>query len=90
MHQYVVYVTELERVGDRRKHPMVMELLEALLMAWLSAETLEDIASDPEKVRLLKRVAEEGSGAKPTPFVRDIYREVFLRDVWTRREGIAA
>lgn len=90
MHQYVVYVTELERVGDRRKHPMVMELLEALLMAWLSAETLEDIASDPEKVRLLKRVAEEGRGNAPTPFVRDIYREVFLRDVWTRREGIAA
>lgn len=82
--------TEQERVGDVGQ-PMSMELLEALLEAWLATEPLEDIASDPEKVRLLKRVAEEGPGEEPTPFVRDIYREVFLRDVWNRsREGIAA
>lgn len=64
---------------------MIMELLEALLESWLATETTVDIGSDPEKVGLLKRVAEEGVGAMPTPFVRDTYGKVFLRDIWIER-----
>lgn len=67
---------------------MLMQLLEALLESWLATETAVDIGSDPEKVRLLRRVTEEERGLEPTPFVRDIYREVFLRDIW--KEGFAA
>lgn len=68
---------------------MIMQLLEALLESWLATETTVDIGSDPEKIGLLKRVAEEGRGQMPTPFVRDTYREVFLRDIWNK-PGCAA
>lgn len=66
---------------------MIMELLEALLESWLATETTVDIGSDPDKVGLLKRVAEEGQGQTPTPFVRDTYRKVFLRDIWIERRS---
>lgn len=66
---------------------MLMQLLEALLESWLETETTVDIGSDPEKVQLLRRVTEEERGLEPTPFVRDIYREVFLRDIW--KKGLA-
>lgn len=66
---------------------MIIEILEALLEAWLSTMTPADIACDPDKVMLLKRVTE--SDVRPTPFVRDLYEEVFLRDVWTRERSAA-
>lgn len=78
---------ERDRVTGRST-AMIMEILEALLEAWLSNETPADIGSDPEKVGLLKRVAEEG-GETPSPFVRDTYREVFLRDIWIPTRAIA-
>lgn len=63
---------------------MLMQILEALLEAWLTAETPVEIGSDPEKVRLMRLVTEEERGLEPTPFVRDIYQEVFLRDIWKK------
>ncbi len=61
---------------------LINQLLEALLECWLTTGTTVDIGSDPKKVGLLKRVADENRGHVPSPFVRDTYDEVFLRDVW--------
>lgn len=57
--------------------------LEELLRCWTATMSPIDIGSDPVKVRLLKEISEK-TGGTPSTFVRSIYDEVFLRDVWTR------
>lgn len=62
---------------------MLLKTLEELLRSWMETMTPNEIGSDPEKIRLLKEVSGEVVG-EPTPFIREVYQEVFLRDVWTR------
>lgn len=67
------------------KDDMLLKTLDELVQAWLVTMSPIEIGSDPAKIRLLKEIREQAVG-EPTPLVRDVYREVFLRDVWTGAE----
>lgn len=66
------------------KDDMLLKTLEELLRAWLAIMSPIEIGSDPAKIRLLREISVETDG-EPSPFVKQVYEEVFLRDVWTRR-----
>lgn len=63
------------------KDDMLIKLLDALIQSWLVTMTPVEIGSDVEKIRLLKE-ARAGIVGEPTPLVKQVYQEVFLRDVW--------
>lgn len=67
------------------KDAMLLKMLDELIRAWLVTMTPVEIGSDPEKIRLLKEVASEALG-EPSPLVRKVYQEVFLKNVWTRAD----
>lgn len=64
------------------KDEMIITLLDHLLRSWLQQFTTQEIGSDVDKIRLLNAVRREVD-VEPTPLVRQVYEEVFLRDVWT-------
>lgn len=68
------------------KDDMLLKLLDELVGAWLETSTPIEIGSDLHKVRLLKEIPEWVEGA-PSPRVRDLYQEVFLRDLWRAGSG---
>lgn len=68
------------------KTDLLHTMLEELLRAWLRTETAVEIGSDPRKVRLLKAINAEVDG-EPSPLVKEVYQEVFLRDVWSRADA---
>lgn len=61
---------------------LMLELLEALVRSWLETMTPIEIGADLGRVKLLK-AARAGIGeGRPSSLVVDVYREVFLKDVW--------
>lgn len=69
------------------KDDMQLKLLDELVRAWLETMSPVEIGSDLEKVRLLKEARAEVSSGEPSPLVRSVYEEVFLRDVWSGAGG---
>lgn len=65
------------------KDDMLLKLLDALITSWSETMTPIEIGSDLEKVRLLKEARAGIGEGTPSPLVRQVYQEVFLRDVWT-------
>ncbi len=65
------------------KDVLMMKMLEALVEAWLETMTTIEIGSDVEKIRLLKEARAGLVGVEPSALVRQVYEEVFLRDVWS-------
>jgi hypothetical protein len=61
--------------------PLTITLIEALARAWSEQQTPIEIGSDVEKVRLLRRVAQEcrGQAEVLSPELRLVYQDVFLR-----------
>lgn len=66
-------------------------LLETLILNlashWLAEETIDEVGSDVDKLRLLKQVRDalnDNPNYRPSQPMRDLYLGVFLRDQWPR------
>lgn len=66
-----------------RKDEMLLKLLDELLRSWMETSTPTEIGSDLDKVRLLKEARAAITEGVPSQLVQAVYREVFLRDVWS-------
>lgn len=69
------------------KDDMLLLMLDTLIQSWLANYTPVEIGSDLEKVRLLKEFRAAIDAGEPTSLVRQVYQEVFLRDVWGVEPG---
>lgn len=65
------------------KDDMLLKLLDELTRAWMATHTPIEIGSDPEKIGILQEARAAVTEGCPSELVQQLYREVFLRDVWT-------
>jgi hypothetical protein len=65
------------------KDEMLLKLLDELCRSWMETSTPVEIGSDLEKVRMLKEARAQITEGRPSELVQQLYREVFLRDVWS-------
>jgi hypothetical protein len=70
-----------------RKDKLLLELLEALVRSWLETMTPIEIGADLDRVRLLKAARAGVERGQPSSLVCEVYREVFLTDVWSCRQS---
>lgn len=64
------------------RDPMLIKLLDELVRAWLETHTTVQIGNDPEKIGLLQEAREAIREGEPSELVKQVYREVFLREFW--------
>lgn len=65
------------------KDDMLLNMLEELVRAWRDTFTPAEVRQDLSKIRLLNQARESITEGAPSEFVRQFYREIFLRDLWS-------
>ena len=60
---------------------LIFDLVQALIESWIDYDGREGLTRDPSKIRLLRRIPEMTEG-QPSKAVQDVYRDLFIQDVW--------
>lgn len=68
---------------------LILKLVEELILAWSQNITPDDLSFEDDKVKLMIDVRNRLriKNIQPSSFVRDYYREVFLRDQFGGNKG---